>query len=95
MSPCFSSDEVKVEGEEEDEEMRAMLAEFEKKKAARRAQLREAQLQRDAEAQGPPPKKVKSEADVQRIVSAPRLEVALRCMSSRLQCPDCFRLILG
>ena len=67
---CIYADDVKVEGEEEDEEMRAMMAEFEKKKAERRAQLRAAQQQKDSESQGPPSKKIKSEADVQRIVSA-------------------------
>ena len=69
----LSPDSIKVEGEDDDAEMVAMAAEFERKKAARREQLRLDQLSRqqkaEKEADQPPAKKIKSEADVQRIVS--------------------------
>ena len=70
----LSPDSIKVEGEDDDAEMVAMAAEFERKKAARREQLRLDQLSRqqkaDKEAEQPPAKKIKSEVDVQRIVRA-------------------------
>ena len=68
----MSPDSIKVEGEDDDAEMVAMAAEFERKKAARREQLRQDQLSRqkaEKEADQPPTKKIKSEVDVQRIVS--------------------------
>ena len=69
----LSPDSIKVEGEDEDAEMVAMAAEFERKKAARREQLRLDQLSRqkaDKDVEQPPSKKIKTEVDVQRIVRA-------------------------